>query len=371
MNNNKNKNIIITTGGTGGHIFPAMATATQLEKLGYSVYIVTDKRGEDKFRKGKNPFSDNLYVVNSSSPQVGGYIKKIFSVFSIILGVYRSIRIIKNIDAKACVGFGSYASAPSLFASILLNRPIVLHEQNSFLGKVNRLVVNKAKAIGLSYHNTKGVNLKKIPLSQVVGMPLRKDVIDLIETEKQQKANDKFNLLITGGSQGAIVFSQVIPKALFNLPKEIREKLYVTFQARPENIEELTTIFKEYPEIEININSFYTDMPQRIANSDLLISRAGSSTISEICALGKASILVPFLEAADNHQLYNAQSLVENECAILLEQNDSFTSEKLSEVLEDLINDSSKLHKMEKQSKKLAKLNSAKDMAELIITVIK
>ena len=330
----QNKKIILAAGGTGGHVFPAIATAEELNKLGFETEIFTDTRGVKYIKTQK------FRVIKSASPN------GIKAVFKLTIGFLQSLyQLIKN-RPYAVVGFGGYPSFPPLFAARLLFIKTVLHEQNSIQGKANRILAKVANISASSFPNTGGI---------YIGNPVRAD----IKTTPYPVITSKINLLVTGGSQGAKLFAQVVPKALQKFADEVK----VTHQV-PENLIEVVKADYAALGIEHEVKSFFDDMPTQLANAHLLIARSGASTVAELAIAGRPAIFVPLAIAADDHQRINAASVVEQNGGWLILEKD-FTPESLAALLTELI--PNKLLPAAENIRKLAKPNAAKDLAELII----
>ena len=388
-----NKHIIIATGGTGGHIFPARATAHALHRSGFKITIFADDKYL-KYSERKDPYN---YKIISSSQLCNGFLNKIRALFKIALATCKSLLLILYYRPQVIVAFGGYATFPVLIAATILKRKIILHEQNAHLGRVNRLFIKYASKIALSYPQTGGINPEYQNNTIFTGNPIRKKIKALSKNEYQlptsnkpeknkkvnnlgynlllasqfnrQYQNDEhignlFNILVIGGSGGAKIFSDILPKAFFNLKESLKEQINIIQQCRPEYIE---YTFNQYQNFNLNIliDRFFSDIDKKIKNAHLIIARAGSSSIAEFTAAKKPMILVPFAKAADNHQEKNAAFIEKSGAAVVFKEQ-NFTINKVTKCLEKLIEHPGILKKMSQNSFSCANLNADLNMVKLV-----
>ncbi len=387
-----NKNIIIITGGTGGHIFPARATAAILAEKGYKITIFGDKKYAAYHQQ-----ADNFKYQIICSSQVEKNISLIPSAFKIVYGILQSFfRLIFLRPAKV-VAFGGHSTFPSLVAAIILKKPIILHEQNSHLGKVNRIFAKHAKVIALSYPQTLGIENKYQLKTKFTGNPIRKEMAELSKIDyilpdlKKEKlinennlgydvllasqfneppkaANNNFNILIIGGSGGARIFSEILPKAFFNIREELKNRINITQQCRKEDFDQLYSQYNSF-NLNVCIKSFFKDMEERIKKAHLIIARAGSSSIAEFTTAKKPMILIPFARASDNHQEKNALFVEKMGGAILIREKD-LTINKITDNIEKLIDNPELLQRMSRLSFACATNSATENLAELIENVV-
>ena len=311
--NLKDIKIVLSAGGTGGHLFPAQAIAEELIAHGSTPILVYDERVKHLLQgtfttiKSKMVesyrFNGNIYI-------------KFKALIYIFVGILKLRRYFKEIKPDAVIGFGGYASFSSIIAALSLGIKVYLHEQNSILGRVNRYLQYFAKGIFTSFKNTARIKHKYLNKVHYTGFCVRKEIYN----NKIKKASKKFKVLIIGGSQGAQVFSKIVPAAVTLLPKSIQKVLDINQQARPELLEATINLFKD-TDCKYNVVSFFSNIAELMCDADLVISRSGSSTIGEIIALNKASILIPYPYATDNHQLQNAKELLKSEATIVIDEN--------------------------------------------------
>lgn len=351
--------IILTAGGTGGHVYPAESLAEELSKRGYRLMLVTDSRGQNNY-KGKLGEIKN-YAVLSGALVGKSYFFKLKSLIKLALGTLQSCLILIKEKPLCVVGFGGYASFPCALAAIILKKKLIIHEQNSVMSRTNRFLSKYATCVAQSFNNVKYApnHVKNV----LTGMPIRQNIAAL-HNKEYSLPQERFQLLILGGSQGAKIFTDVIPSALSNLSSKAKKTLKVYQQCRQDDVDALK---KDYQgeKIDITIKHFFDNMAELYASSHLIISRAGASSVSEIAAAGLPSILVPLPTAADDHQSKNAAELEKNNAAIVINQA-NFTAEWLTQTLEELINNPQRLKTMSDAAKKIAITNAAERLANTL-----
>lgn len=357
----ENRPIILAAGGTGGHLFPAQALAEALIARGHRVILVTDRRG---LNFGEGLASLELHHVQAAGrkPGIKGLARMVIKQG---LGYLQSHALHLREKPLAVVGFGGYPSLPTVMAALHQHRPVILHEQNAVLGRVNRMLAAKAKAIGTAYPTLERVPVKAAPEYQV-GNPVRADIAQLHGQDYAAPTEDgPLNLLIIGGSQGATIFSEILPKAVERLPEHLRSRLAITQQARSADIEEARFAYAQINQ-KVELQTFFTDMPQRLASAHLVIARAGASTVAELTAAGRPAILVPYPSAMDNHQHKNAEQMVAQHAAWLMPQ-DGFTAEALATRLELLLTTPEKLVETAASARNAAHIDAADRLADLVL----
>jgi UDP-N-acetylglucosamine--N-acetylmuramyl-(pentapeptide) pyrophosphoryl-undecaprenol N-acetylglucosamine transferase len=307
--------IILVAGGTGGHVFPAQALASELCSHGYKVILITEKRGEAFQQMPATVFVKKINVGRFNTWFI------IKPLFNILIGFLQSLRFFRQVNPYVIVGFGGYSGFPVLLAATLLGIPIVLHEQNAILGRVNRLFANRARTIVQSFSGTQQSEVYQNVVH--TGTPVRKEFYALREKVDYQLLPEEgpIRLLIIGGSQGAQIFSDIIPVALSLLPDAIKFRLQVTQQCRKELLEKTKNAFEVF-NIKANVSPFFQNISDLLANTHLVISRSGASTIAELTFVGRPAILVPYPWAPDGHQLVNAKIVQECDGAWIILQED-------------------------------------------------
>jgi UDP-N-acetylglucosamine--N-acetylmuramyl-(pentapeptide) pyrophosphoryl-undecaprenol N-acetylglucosamine transferase len=314
------KTIIVTGGGTGGHLFPAIALGEELMRKGYKVHLITDNRCQKYLTEDLTIIS---HLINFKLPANKGILSKIKLLMAILLAVYQSIILLVKIKPHAIIGFGGYPTFPPMLAAVLLNIPIIIYEQNCFIGKSNRFFLRFASKIALTYPETKNINIIDSKKILVVGSIVRTNVKNL--KVKDHFNNEIFRIFIFGGSQGARILSSLLPEAIRILVVSYPEvKLHITQQASLEeqvNIAEIYDKLKITYKITYKLAEFFHDMDQQYENHELVISRAGASTIAELSYVGLPAIFIPLPSSSENHQFYNAKALDDQGAGWCFEQN--------------------------------------------------
>lgn len=358
--NDKAPLVLLSAGGTGGHVFPARALAEELMRRGFRVALATDTRGLKYFDGLDSSVPRHIIA---SGTYTSGILGKINGGFELIKGFVQSLKLIHHYKPIAVVGFGGYPSAPPLFAGQVMGIPTVLHEQNAILGLANKLLAPFSRKIALSYAETVGVSDKLARKSVFVGNPVRQSIADLA-SESYPSMDGKINIMVVGGSQGAKVFSDVVPFAIAGLPPELQRKLNIIQQSRPDAVESVRDIYSK-TELDFEIKSFFDDMPERIKKTHLFITRSGASTIAELTAAGRPAIYVPFPWNRDNQQVYNAEQVEKAGGGwMVLERN--LTVEGLKILLLNLLEGSEKLTESAASAKRLGKINASGLLADII-----
>tara|TARA_Y100001936_G_scaffold254164_1_gene326116 strand:+ start:19463 stop:20620 length:1158 start_codon:yes stop_codon:yes gene_type:complete len=357
----KNQLIVLAAGGTGGHVFPAEALASELISRGYELALLTDKRAQAY--KGTLG-SLNRHIIFSSKPLTHKYISFAASSIFTAVSIISAWRVLKTLSPSLVVGFGGYVSLPTIIAARFNRISTIIHEQNAVLGRANQILAPMAKNIATSFPETKGTDSYQGKVTQT-GNPVREEIITLCEQSYEPpEKSGTIRLLVLGGSQGAASIDNFIPAAIAKLPKSLTERLYLTHQSRLENVDLLRNKFSQLG-IKANVQGFYRDIASKISESHLVIARAGASTISEISVMGKPALLIPYPRAIGQHQKRNAIQFSRNSaCEILEEKN--FSSEFLAEKMAALLSNTNKLKSMAKASKNFGRPHAAKELADLV-----
>lgn len=294
---------MLAAGGTGGHLFPAQALAEELVGRGYKIHLMTDERVRDY---GKNFPAESVHIVPSATLGFSEPVK----IPGRLLRLYKGYRLSKHLIAQhgavAVAGFGGYPSLPPLVAATHLGVPSLVHEQNSVLGRANRLLAKRVTAVATSFDSVRGVpDGATITLT---GNPVR-SVVKAVAGAAYPALGDggDIRLLVFGGSQGARFFADMMPGVAAALPEALRKRLIITQQCREEDMQRTTEAYRTSG-IRAELNPFFMDMPQRMAASHLVFCRSGASSIAELGVVGRPAILVPLPHALDNDQLRNAES---------------------------------------------------------------
>jgi len=359
------KLIVLAAGGTGGHVFPAEALAQALLAQGHRLALITDKRGSGY--TGTLGLVETHYI--SAQGLAGkGVIGLIKGVISLGFGVLQARKLLERLRPDAVVGFGGYASAPTMYAATKLGLPTVIHEQNAVLGRANRLLANRVSRVCTSFDLAKPAPQG----TQTVrtGMPVRAAIAAVRGTPYvAPSAETPFKLLVLGGSQGAKVFSDVIPAATKLLAEPLRKRLEISQQCR---LEELDRTHLAYAEagVHVQLRAFFDNVPELLAGTHLLIARSGASTVAEVSVAGRPSVLVPYPYAADNHQAFNADALAAVGGTWALRQP-QFTPQALAEIITQLAMAPAALTKAAEAAASFCIPDAAARLADVVTTLIR
>lgn len=354
--------ILLAAGGTGGHVFPAEALAAELMKRGHDVGFVTDTRGTG-FGKGLDGVQ--VHRIPAGTPTGKRLTGKFLAGVEIARGTLAAFLLLRRLRPCAAVGFGGYPALPLMLAATQSRLPSVIHEQNAVLGRVNRLLAKRADVIALSFEATRLV--PHAARLAITGNPLRPAI--LAAADKAYVApTDEIRLLVLGGSQGARIFSDVVPAALVALPDALRARLRVTQQCRPEDLERVRDAYAQAG-IKAETASFYADVAARLAATHLVVSRSGASSTAEIAAIGRPALLVPYAHATDDHQTANAEALVRVGAAQRVAQGD-FTIARAQQELSALLGNPAGLITMAAAAKSLGRPDATIALADLVERVV-
>lgn len=352
------KNIVLAAGGTGGHLFPAEALARELLNRGHKVAIITDKRGHAFKSLGDDV---GIYCVRAATFKPG-LAAKIKAVIDICAGIVQSAFLLLRLKPDVIVGFGGYPSFPPMLAGQVLCKTTVLHEQNAVLGKANIWLAGGAAKIATALPDTRGIKDKYRNKTVVTGNPVRASICAVREIPYKASTQD-FILFITGGSQAAKAFSDIVPQAAALLPEALKKRLVAVHQCRGEDIERTKEAYGGAG-VRCEVKSFFSDMPERLAACHLFFGRSGASTVAEVAVTGRPAIFVPLLHA-DRQQVYNAELLVNRGAAWLFMQ-DQMTPSVLAEKLKELVENSAALEKAAAEAKACGEPDAAKKLASLV-----
>lgn len=307
--------LMMAAGGTGGHMFPAQALAEAMLSRGWRVKLSTDARGARY--TGGFPEATEITEVSSATFARGGCWPRRWSGPKIAAGVVGAARQMLSDRPDVVVGFGGYPSIPALGAAVLLKLPRMIHEQNGVLGRVNQIFSTRVACVGCGVWPT---DLPEGANGIHVGNPVRAAVLDRAGATYIAPGDYPMSILVMGGSQGARILSDVVPEAIVALPDHFRRHLRVSHQARPEDIERVSAKYAANG-ISADVQPFFHDVPSRMSEAQLVISRAGASSIADLTVIGRPAILIPFAAAAGDHQTANARGLVEAGAAIKIPES--------------------------------------------------
>ncbi len=354
--------IYLAAGGTGGHVFPAEALATVLQRRGHTVAFVTDPRGSG-FGAGMSDVP--LYRVAAATPTGKGLFGKLMAGLTIARGTLEARKLIRHLRPAVAVGFGGYPALPLMLAATQLGVPSLIHEQNAVLGRVNRLLARRVDAIALSFAETRLLPSGGKATVTLTGNPLRPAILAAAATPyAAPEAGGELRLLVLGGSQGARVLSDVVPAALAQMPDALRQRLRVTQQCRPEDLPRVRQAYADAG-IAAETDTFFADVAARLAGTHLVLSRSGASSTAEITAIGRPALLVPYAHATDDHQTANAEALVRAGAAERLAQQD-FTVARATAALTALLSDGAGLAHMAEAARGVGQPQATEALADLV-----
>lgn len=355
------RHYVLAAGGTGGHLLPAFALATELERRGHHVALVTDARGEQI--PGKPDFLP-AHVI-----PVGRFGKNPLrwpkAISAVIEGRNMALRLFETFEPSAVVGFGGYPALPALLAAGKAGIPSLVHEQNAVLGRVNRLLADRVDAIATAYTGVRRLKAKYRGKVHLVGNPVRPEVLALRDEPFPAFTPDGLlRVLVTGGSQGARVLSEVVPDGLAMLPPALRQRLQVTQQCRAEDLDEVRARYRSH-DIPAELGTYFEDMAARLADTHLVIGRAGASTIAELTAVGRPAILVPLPIATDDHQAFNTREIAKAGGARMIRQP-NFTAKELAKQIQTLAMRPETLATAAHAAWNCGRPKAVKDLADLV-----
>ncbi len=353
--------VVIAAGGTGGHIFPAQSLAQELAKRGRKVVLMTDDRGHSYAQT----FPQAQIVTVPSATFAGrGLVGKGLAFVRLGRGAIAAYFALGRLKPSVVVGFGGYPALPTMFAAARRGLPSIIHEQNAVLGRVNRWLSPSVTKIASAFQKLTHLDPALQPLVTVTGNPVRPAVIAATRAYAKPASDQAFNLLVFGGSQGARVFATLVPEAIAKLPEGLRKRISLTQQCRPEDLESAKALYAAMG-LEPTLASFFSDMGERLAAAHLVISRAGASTVTELCAVGRPSILIPYPFAMDDHQSVNAGQLAAEGAAWTFKEA-GLTAEILAAMVTELAQNPVLLEGAAAKALSLGRSDAASRLADLV-----
>jgi UDP-N-acetylglucosamine--N-acetylmuramyl-(pentapeptide) pyrophosphoryl-undecaprenol N-acetylglucosamine transferase len=354
--------ILVAAGGTGGHLFPAQALAHALAARGARVRLATDERA---LRYGGDFPAERIHEIASATPTAGGVVAKARAALTLGRGVVEAYGLLGEIKPRTVVSFGGYPTVPPALAASLRAIPLILHEQNAVMGRANRFLARRAQKIACGFPTLDGLPEALRERIVHVGNPVRPAVLEAARLAYPDFADGRLRLLVTGGSQGARIMSDVVPAAVGLLAPELRARLVVVQQARGEDLARVQDLYSR-----LNVNyeaaSFFADLPMRMARAHLVLARSGASTVSELAVVGRPSILVPFPHALDADQAANARHLEKTGAAEVMRQT-GFTPQWLAERLTRALDDPKGLTRRAQAAKSAGVPDAAERLADLAL----
>jgi UDP-N-acetylglucosamine--N-acetylmuramyl-(pentapeptide) pyrophosphoryl-undecaprenol N-acetylglucosamine transferase len=354
--------VLLAAGGTGGHLFPAEALADALAQRGQRCELVTDTRVEEWVGR----FPGDVHTITAGTVTGADLMSKIRGAWRLFLGYRQAGTLVRRLNPRAVVGFGGYPTVPPILAASRMGVPTLIHEGNAVMGRANRFLAPRVTRIAMGFplrHND-------FPDKSVLtGNPVRRPVTHAAETAfPVLPAGGTLRLLVFGGSQGARVMSDVVPNALQNMPDALQKRIHVTQQARDEDVFRVAKLYEKLG-IAHQVENFFPDLPKRIAESHLVIARAGASTVSELAVIGRPALLVPLPGSLDQDQAANAEVLAAAGGAIMMPQT-AFTPVSLAELLERLIDDPARLHRMASAARSIGVADASSRLAGEVLSIL-
>ncbi|HZW86751.1 MAG TPA: undecaprenyldiphospho-muramoylpentapeptide beta-N-acetylglucosaminyltransferase [Gallionella sp.] len=344
-----NYSILIMAGGTGGHIFPALAVADILRAQGWQVAWLGAPRSMEAELVPKHGYT--MLPINFSGVRGKGWLRRAVMPFDLVAALWQSARAIFKLRPDVVLGMGGYITVPGGLIAAFLRRPLIIHEQNSVAGLSNRVLAHIAQRVMSGFPNV-------LPKAIWCGNPVRSSIAGLADPQQRYAARQgKLNILVVGGSLGAKAINEIMPYAIALLPTESRPQLI--HQTGKKHFESVNQLYRQVG-VQAEVKPFLDDMAHYYASADLVICRAGALTIAELAAAGVASILIPFPFAVDDHQTSNARFLSSRGAAWLIPQSD-FSAEKLAQLLSEVSRE--KLSAMAQQARGLAQTDAAVALA--------
>lgn len=352
--------ILIAAGGTGGHLFPAQALAGALKQRGWQVHLATDHRAE---AFGQDFPAEAVHTVRSGTMSR----EPLALARGIVLmgyGIMQARKLVRDLQPEVAVGFGGYPTIPPMLAATWAGVPTVIHDQNAVLGRANRFLAPRVTRVAVS---VEGVGGDQPFAARVVvtGNPVRPAVVAASATPyPMRRADEPFRLLAFGGSQGARFLSEVVPAAVSLMTADIRQRLQIVQQCRPEDIDDVAAAYRKL-KVAAELKPFFTDMPARIAASHLIVSRSGASTTAELAVIGRPAVMIPLPHALDQDQKANAMVLAQAGGGWLMEQRDLSPARLAGEIMR-FVREPERLEKAAAAARSIGRSDAVDRLADLV-----
>ncbi len=350
--------VLLAAGGTGGHLFPAEALALAMKARGWRVHLATDRRAEAYDRDFP---ADEVHTIVSAtlSRSFGGIVP---ALVRLARGVWQARRLMRWLKPDAAVGFGGYPTVPPMLAAVWARVPTVIHEQNAVLGRANRLLARRVDRIATSVGGVGGAYGGRVV---EIGNPVRRAAREAARVAYPRRGpTDPFRLTVFGGSQGARFLSDVVPAAVAALPGPLRGLVTVVQQCRAEDMRRVVEAYRAMG-VAAEVETFFADLPRRMAGSHLVVCRSGASTCAELAVIGRPAIMVPLPGAIDQDQKANAEVIVRAGGGWMMEQRD-MTPERLAAELGGLIAEPPRLAAAAAAAGAIARPDAVERLADLV-----
>ena len=357
--------VLVAAGGTGGHLFPAEALAAALTKRNIAVGLLTDPRAA----RHAGAFAPNaVHVIPSATVRGRDPLSLAKTIGLLGYGTAKAWMMLPGLKPDVVVGFGGYPTVPPVLAATLRGIPTVVHEQNAVMGRANRFLAPRVRAIAMGFPGVVKNNAELDAKATQTGNPVRPAVIAAASIPYPSLSEDgPLHLVVFGGSQGARVMADIVPPAIEKLDAPLRARLRIVQQARDEDLSRVRDLYSRL-QVQADVAPFFNDLPARMAAGHLIVSRSGASTVAELAAIGRPGILVPLPHALDQDQRANAGVLMDAGGAIRLDQSE-FTPERLSQEISALAAAPQRLSAMAAAAKASGSIDAADRLADLVLRV--
>ncbi len=340
------KRFLIMAGGTGGHVFPALATARLLQARGHQVHWLGSSGGMEVRLIGETDIPISLITISGLRGKGG--LTLLAAPFNIVRGLAQALAVVRSVKPDCVIGMGGFVTGPGGVAAWLTRTPLLVHEQNAIAGMTNRILAGFAKTVMEAFPNSFGTKV----VTRCTGNPVRDDMAHMTPPDERMAGREgALRVLVVGGSLGAQAINSCVPQALARMPVDARPT--VRHQCGERNLDATREAY-ESAGVEASVEAFISEMAAAYSWADIIICRAGALTIAELCAAGLGAILVPFPHAVDDHQTKNAEQMVQVKAAMLIPQN-KLTADILAETLTDLRADRGRVQEMARAARSLAR----------------
>lgn len=356
--------VLVAAGGTGGHLFPAQSLSEELQRRGVAVELATDERA---VKYGGSFPAREIHTIPAATPTGGGLLSKLRAVAMLGRGTLVARGLVKRINPLCVVGFGGYPTVPPVLAATMLGAPSILHEQNAVMGRANKFLARRVSRIATGFPDLASALPALADKIVHTGNPVRPAVLEAAKVAYPETSSGRLRLLVTGGSQGARVMSDIVPAAIGAMAPEMRARLDIVQQARGEDEARVREAYGALG-LKAEVAPFFSDLPARMAWAHVVIGRAGASTVSELAVIGRPAILVPFPFALDQDQAANAAHLARTGAVEVVRQSD-FTVEWLAAALTRTLARMEGLTARAEAAKSAGIPNAASRLADLVAEV--
>jgi UDP-N-acetylglucosamine--N-acetylmuramyl-(pentapeptide) pyrophosphoryl-undecaprenol N-acetylglucosamine transferase len=357
--------VLVAAGGTGGHLFPAEAASTALRARDFEVELVTDARAA---KYGRALPARAIHEIAAATPSGQSPVRRARAALVLAAGTFQAWRLVQNSRPAAVVGFGGYPTVPPILAAHFAHVPTILHEANAVMGRANRFLAPRVDMIAKGFEALGGVDTKIAERARLTGNPVRPMVLEAARLPFPSFDDGRLRLLVTGGSQGARIMSDIVPVAIELLPAAARSKLILTQQARSEDLGRVRETYARLG-IDAEVEPFFSDLPRRMASSHLVIGRAGASTISELAVIGRPAVLVPLPHSLDQDQAANAAQFAASGAGTLMAQS-AFSPQWLANFLLEAVSCPEGLARSAAAAKRTGITDAADRLADLVLEII-